>query len=547
MQLREHQVHMANGIEQAWASGHQNVLATMPTGGGKTPVFSHILHQHMTEPSCAIAHRKELVGQISMALARFGVRHRVIGPPELVKYVIRRQQQKLGRDFYQPNAQCAVAAVDTLIRRKNELKQWLPQVRRWVLDEGHHLLQGNKWGTAVDMFPNSLGLGVTATACRADGKGLGRETDGLYDHLVRGPSGRVLINAGWLSDYDLVCPTSDLVVDEAPGGSGDWSHLQLRRAAKRSHIVGDAVTAWLKYAGGRRTILFAPDVETGVDLAERFRKAGVRAEFVSGESPTDIRNEVCDRFERGELDVLINVDLFGEGFDVPAVEVVQMCRPTQSFGLYSQMFGRALRILPGVYKLARIIDMVGNVERHGLPDRDLIWTLDAREKRPRSQNSDDDIPMRVCVGCAKPYERYRVGCPYCGLLFAPAARSTVEEVDGDLGVLTPEMCAVLRGELDKVNMSPAAVMRKMQHAGVAEYVVRVAGSRIAEKQLAQEALRRCMEWWGFYQTQRGLQPREVQKLFYLMFQCDVITAQTLGRAEALALAEKINREILRYA
>lgn len=170
--LRPYQVTGKNAIYNEWYNNRKcNVMYVSPTGSGKTVLFSDILRDHQGA-ACAIAHRQELVGQISMALARDEVRHKIIGPDSVVKFIITEHQRELGRSFFDPTAQVAVAGVDTLLRRHDQLKHWLTQVTKWVMDEAHHVLRHNKWGKAIQLMPNAIGLGVTATPCRADGRGL---------------------------------------------------------------------------------------------------------------------------------------------------------------------------------------------------------------------------------------------------------------------------------------------------------------------------------------------------------------------------------------
>ena len=238
---------------------------------------------------------------------------------------------------------------------------------------------------AAALFPNSRGLLVTANTERADGKGLGRHADGLADTLVEGPGMRDLINQGYLSDYRIFAPPSDLNLDGVEiGSTGDFKQNQLKLRIKKSHVVGDVVEHYKRLANGKQGITFATDVETATEIAAQFNAAGVPAEAVSAKTPDRLRVEISRRFERGEIKQLVNVDLFGEGYDVPAVEVVSMARPTESFNLFCQQFGRSLRILEGKTG-AIIIDHVGNVMRHGLPDAYQAWTLDRREKGKRKK------------------------------------------------------------------------------------------------------------------------------------------------------------------
>ena len=296
MQLRPYQHDFVSAIYQAWQQGAPNVLGVMPTGAGKAVAVSYVLSQEPS-PSVIIAHRQELIGQLCLTLAQFGVRHRIIGPQALIQMAVEIQMDELGTSFYDPSAPCGVAGVDTLIRRKGKLGNWPDQVTLKVHDEAHHDLRENKWGKADAMFPNARGLGVTATACRADGKGLGRHADGFYDVLIHGPTMRELINMGALSEYRIFAPPTDLNLDDVKisATTGDFNKDQLRKEVRRSHIVGDVVEHYLRIAPGLLGITFAVDVATATDIAFKYNEAGVSAEVINAKTPDRIRHEFIRR------------------------------------------------------------------------------------------------------------------------------------------------------------------------------------------------------------------------------------------------------------
>ena len=539
MQLRPYQSQMDQDIDNAWSAGHRNVMAVLPTGAGKTILAAKKIADH-NGASCVIAHRQELVGQMSLALARYGVRHRIIGPKNVIKYVIQNHITELGRDYYDPAARCAVAGVDTIVRREVELARWLQQVTLWIQDENHHQLANNKWGKAAAMFPNARGLGITATPERTDGKGLGRHADGLTDLIIEGPGMRELITAGYLTDYRIFCPPSDLDLSTvATGADGDYIRGQLALKTRTSTIMGHVVEHYMRIAPGKLGVTFAPDVEMATEFSRMFNAAGVPSEVVSAKTPDNVRQEILRRFKRREILQLVNCDLFGEGFDLPAIEVVTMARATQSYGLYAQQFGRALRPMDGKER-AIIIDHVGNVLRHGLPDRPREWSLDRREKRS-SKQADDVIPMRVCCNpqCLAPYERVLVACPFCGWIPVPASRSTIEQADGDLHELDPSVLAAMRGELAKVDRHPDDVKHGMEKSGASHIVCASVAARHRERQEAQVALREQIAVWAGWQRALGRPDAESYRRFYFGFGVDVLTAQTLGRPEAEALTVRV--------
>lgn len=534
---RPYQTDLIRRIYEAWTR-IRYVLAVLPTGGGKTFCFASIIAA-FTGAVCAVAHRKELVVQMSIALAREGVRHRVIGSDKARKACVRAHQKHFGRSFYDPNSQVAVAGVDTLIKCDADTQAWLQRVGLWIMDEAHHVLKTNKWGKAVAMMPNAYGLGVTATPTRADGNGLGDWNDGVFQEMVLGPTMRELILLGYLCDYRYICPPSDLNLAEvAISANGDFTPVALKKARRASSITGDVVKSYLEFARGKRGITFDTDVQSATDTAEAYRAAGVRAEVVSGDTPDDLRDAILERFRNGELDQLVNVDLFGEGFDVPAVEVVSFARPTMSLSLFIQQAGRALRILEGKTH-AIIIDHVGNLVRHiGPPDRWRVWTLERRERASRG-NKVAEVPMRVCGNevCMAPFERFHACCPFCEWVPEITQRGQPAFVDGDLYEVDAATLERLRAAVAAVDAAPY----------IPEHLSgEIAGSmrrRHWDRQEAQRELRRVMALWGGWQTHLGLDDRQTKKKFFLQYGLDTMTAWTLGGEDVEKLRLKIESQL----
>lgn len=541
--LRDDQAALKLAINNDWSRGAQNVLGVLSTGGGKSVIASDIVLDgfYCNKQQAVIAHRNELVGQMSIHIADRGIQHRIVGSAKTVTRITRAHRKKYGRSFVNPSARTAVIGVDTLVARTDELKDWARQTDQWIIDEAHHVLRANKWGKAVEMFPNARGLGITATPLRADGCGLGREYDGVFDSMCVGLEMRPLIELGALADYEIVCPTSDIDVDSINvGESGDWSNVKLRAAAKKSHIVGDAVNAYCRYSWGKQAIVFSTDVETAVETAAKFNASGIRAACVSAKTDETVREKYVEEFKDGILKVLVNVDLFDEGFDVPACEVVIMARPTMSLGKYRQMAGRALRAMVGK-RFGLIIDLVSNVTRHGLPDRVIPWTLARRDKRGKQEIDPEEIPLTVCKHCTKPFERFLTACPHCGLeppLPEPAAR-TIAKVDGDLVLL--DKATLDRMRAATVLEAPGDLARRVGHAA-GRFARTGASNRQIEKFAAHKDLQDAIAQWAGIQRFKGLADREIHKKFYLAAGVDVLTAlngsQTRQDFEALTAKVK---------
>lgn len=527
MQLRPYQTQLKSDVYAAWQE-HRHVLAVSPTGSGKTVLFSDILSQY-AGASVAIAHRQELVSQMSLALARNGVRHGVIAPNNVIRNIVSIHMAELGRSFYDANARCRVAGIDTLLRH-DPADRWLQQVGVGIMDEGHHVLRANKWGRGLAMFPNAYWLLVTATPLRADGKGLGKHAAGVVEAMVQGPSMRELIDAGYLCEYRIIAkPTADLHLEAVPlSDGGDYSPEKLRKAVHESHIVGDVVQHYLKHAAGKLGVTFAVDVEAATEIAAAYRAAGVPAEVVSAKTPDHLRMAILRRFRAREVMQLVNVDLFGEGFDLPAIEVVSFARPTQSYSLYVQQFGRVLRPLEGK-EFGLVIDHVGNVvDRHGLPDAYREWSLDGRNGRAR----EGVPPVKVCHSCTMVHEAYLRTCPYCGHRNEPPQRSAPEYVDGDLLELTPEALAAMRQAVQAIN-APAITPTDPRTGAIRNAQL--------ERQRAQAELRYVMSQWGGWRVQQGEDLNLAQRRFFHQFGMDILTAQALNAAKAQELRERIIR------
>lgn len=560
--LRGFQRALQQGILAEWQRGARNVMAVAPTGAGKTVVMADTVRQ-INASTLVKAHRHELVTQISMALAVARIPHRIIGPNSIRRDCCSLQIAELGQHWVEANSRTAVAGVDTLVRKDLSNDSWARSVLYWYGDEAHHYQKGNKWGACAAMFPQARGLGVTATPIRADGRGLSRDSDGVFDALVQGPDLRTLIEEGYLTDYRVFAPPSNVVYEDVTiGASGDYSQAKLRAAVHASDkFVGDVVCNYQRIAPGKLGVCFAVDVLSAQEIAGAFKAADVAAEVVSAKTPALRRAQILRDFRARRVTMLVNVDLFGEGFDLPAIEVVIFARKTESYALYAQQFGRALRIMVDPMLSSRwddyavaerlqhiaasskpkaiVIDHVGNVVRHGLPDAPRVWDLSRRERR--SSGITDALPLRTCVKpahippegpCLSVYERYRLRCPDCGWAPIPADRKAPEFVDGDLYELAPETLALLRQRIAAIHGAPPLM-------GGGFGVQYGAGKHHQDRVVAHYALKEAMDLYGGWRHRLGFAPREIQRQFFHQFGVDVGTAQTLSRAEAEGLCERI--------
>lgn len=544
--LRYYQQDAVNGVNAQWDAGKKDVILVMPTGSGKTRTMAELVK--VDGIKVIQAHRKELVSQIAMAIAAQGLPHRFIAQKDAIKFATGQQMKKLGYSTYAPGADIVIASAPTLRTKKYE--RWHDSVTRVFCDEAHHLVRGTMWGTCRELFPKSLGLGVTASPIRADGKGLGRHASGYADAMVIGPAMRELINQQHLADYRLIMAETDidLTADMISSTTGDYKPSALKKAMEDSTIVGDTVSTWKMYADGMLTVVFTVDVDAAITLAQEFRDAGIPAEAISSRNTDQERADILDRFEKRKTLIMCNNDLFGEGYDCPAMECAVMDRPTESYSLFIQQMGRPLRYVPG--KKALIIDKVGNVRRFiargfPLPDQHYNWSLDDRDRKSSSGGSSNTTctnkgdAIKGIEPCLKPYPAGLAACPYCGHVPEKALRSGPDRVEGNLRELTAEELEELRRAVVIIDRDPAAVKDQMLNAGAPPVAAYSAMKNIQAMNDAQRKLRSMITTWAGLQRDKGVSPDDAYRMFYQVFGVDVLTAQALHTREANELSARV--------
>lgn len=541
--LRPYQEKLVKDTYQQWDAGKQFVAMVSATGSGKSMTLTAIVAKERDRGQyvLVLAHRQELITQLSDTMGRMEIRHQVIAANKVVRFAAKQSMENHGVNYVDPNARVMVASVQSMREAKIADLAKLGNKLTVVQDEFHHATKKSKtWGGVLTPLLNAgaRGLGPTATPCRADGQGLSRETDGYADVIVEGPSMRWLIDNGYLSQYKIYCPPTDLRLDnvETSKTTGDYKEKELKAEIGRSHIVGDIVSHYLKICPGKRGITFTVGVDTAEEVAEEYRKRGVPAIALSGRNADEERVQAIRDLKSGKILQIVNDSLIGEGVDIPAVEVVSFARPTQSYALYAQMFGRALRPFEGKSH-AIIIDAVSNVMRHGLPDAPREWSLDRRERRT---GKNEPSTVRVCTACAAVYERFRDACPDCGEpVPKPAQRSGPEFVDGDLYELDPDVLAQMRNEVVGARETPEAMRDRLtaQHVPMSGVMANV--KRQKERLDALVKLDHTLAQWAGYRRAEGLSDSEIFRKFYLTYGVSWIEAQALKAADADKLRERI--------
>jgi DNA repair protein RadD len=411
--LRDYQVRDIERIESSLARCGR-VLYVLPTGAGKTVVASAIIERAVEAGKRVIVliHRREIMRQTSLKMP---VEHGII-------------QSGLTLDLVYP---VQIASIQTLSTRLRAGKISLPAADLIVVDEAHHIA-AQTWRKTVEAIveacPHARVLGLTATPCRGDGRGLGNH----FDVIVEGPQIPELIELKHLVPTIYFAPS----VPDLKGvktSAGDYQINQLSDRMNRDDLVGDIVTQWHRHGQRRKTLVFCVDVAHSIHVRDEFIKAGVRAEHLDGGTPKPDRDAILARLESGETEVVTNVMVLTEGYDCPAISCITLARPTKQMGLFRQMAGRGLRPAPGKRDLI-LLDHSGAVFRHGLLEDRIDWTLrtDKRAQNPKHEKRSREATSRLleCSQCAA----IRTGgepCPSCGFLPKRGGDAIVFR-DGDL-------------------------------------------------------------------------------------------------------------------
>lgn len=401
MPLRPYQTDLENGVRQAYREGYRSPCIVLPCGGGKSVIIADIAKQTTAKGNRVLflVHRRELCDQIRNTFTRWGVNMRL----------------------------CDIMMVQTAARRLGKI----PEPKLIITDENHHCL-ANTYRKIYDYFPDCRRVGVTATPVRLNGDGLGD----VNDKLIIGVSAKWLIANNCLAPYDYYAP-SIVDLSGAKISRGEFDTSSVEKLVLKKAVFGDVVSYYRKLADGKQAICYCTSIRHSIEMAAAFCSAGIEAEHIDGSTPKAERDEIVRKFKNGAIDILCNVDLISEGFDVPDCECAILLRPTQSLTLYIQQAMRCMRYRPG--KRAIIIDHVGNYARHGLPDDDREWTLAKKDRTQRAEKTEpDENAVTQCPTCFLTlHTRDEFGeivrvCPYCGAEIPVKERKEIEQKEAKL-------------------------------------------------------------------------------------------------------------------
>ena len=362
--LRDYQIDICSRVSEAFEH-HRSVMVQMPTGTGKTMVLAELVKQLMMKDEgvriLIVAHRRELIEQIKATIKRMKMDSRNI----------------------------TVESIQTISRRIATI-EFAPSLV--VIDEAHHAL-AKTYKMMWETWPDAKFLGLTATPCRLNGKGF---TD-LFDVLVQSWDIPTFIKEKWLSTYDFVSIKADSRTQQLisslkkRGADGDYQVKEMDAVLNKRPSIERLYNCVMEYAHNRKGFVYAINIDHARCIAEYYQEQGVNAVAIDSHTPVKERERIISSFRSGGLQVLVNVDIFSEGFDCPDVEFIQLARPTLSLAKYLQMVGRGLRPSKGK-KNCMIIDNVGLYRVFGLPSQIWDWQsafegrMKMREERLKSRD-----------------------------------------------------------------------------------------------------------------------------------------------------------------
>ena len=354
IELFDYQEDMKARIEKALCL-HRSVMAQMPTGTGKTYLLTAVIDSFVRANPKAkvwiVAHRRELVSQIDETVRKF---HSYSSATSSLLSSVK------------------AMSIQWLMRHYDEIEEEPGLI---VIDEAHHAL-AKTYKEMWERFPNAKFLGLTATPCRLNGKGF---TD-LFDVLVQSWSVPEFISKGRLATYDFVSIKSDGVTQrlidslQKRGADGDYQNKEMDMLLNKKPSIERLYRSLEEFGKDRKGIVYAINISHAQKITKLYQEHGVKAIAIDSKTPAAERQQDIEAFKKGDIQVLVNVDIFSEGFDCPDVEFVQLARPTLSLAKYLQMVGRGLRVAKGK-KNCVIIDNVGLYRVFGLPSQ--VWNWNA--------------------------------------------------------------------------------------------------------------------------------------------------------------------------
>ena len=396
-------LYQTRAIEQLRENVRRRILRQLlvaPTGAGKTTIAAEVIRRAVERGRRVwfVAHRRELISQCSARLTQHGIEHGIIQA-----------------DTPETESLVQVISLQTLVRRADGR---YPAPDLIIIDEAHRAT-ANSYTSILALAPSATVIGLTATPWRADGSPLGN----LFETIVLVATPEELISDGFLLTprvFSGTAPDLNLL----PVARGDYvtGDLELRMTPK---LTGEIIANWRHTVRKGRTVVFAVSVKHSRALVEAFQREGIRAAHVDAETPKPERDQILAGVHSGDCEVVCNVGILTEGWDLPSLSAVVLARPTKSEGLFLQMCGRGMRPFPGKREFL-LLDHGGCITQHGFPQETRNYSLTTKLPRPKPK------ALKTCKQCFFVYEVGPTACPECGYEPTPAERKALEVEEGIL-------------------------------------------------------------------------------------------------------------------
>lgn len=449
---RPYQQEVIDKLRESYKNKKKHPLIVMPTGGGKACILGFIAENAAKKgnDTLIIAHRQELIAQLSLTLCNFGLEHNLITAKSTATNIKADQFKNFGRVFYNKDSKLHVGSVQTLASRVCKLSI---NPRLIIIDEQHHLKKGNQWGSIFEAYPNALGLGLTATPQRSDGVGLGVGSGGYNDDLILGAKMSWLIEQGYLAPYKVYTTAKQWDVSSVKTKrNGEYDEKGLEELIDKPSVTGDAIAHYKKLCSGMSGVCYCTSISHSKHVTQQFIENGIPAAHVDGTMSDAERKKVFTDYADGVIKIICNQALISEGTDLESLTqrqgvTLDVCidlAPSKSLVVVMQRWGRVLRKKPN--KTAIILDHSGNVLRHSLPCADREWSLEGNDKKKR-ESDEKDVNIRTCQQCFHIHEPAPM-CPICGFVY-PIQQRSIEEVSGELVELTEQDKAEIKRKQDE--------------------------------------------------------------------------------------------------
>lgn len=456
IKLYDYQEELVNKARQAYKDGYRSPCIVAPCGAGKSVMIAEIIRLATLKKQKVLflVHRKELLEQIEQTLINHSVD---------MNYV-------------------TLGMVMTVVRRLAQYSHF----DLIVVDENHHVL-ANSYKKILDHFNTNV-IGFTATPIRLNGDGLGD----INDILIETVDAEWLIQNNRLAPYTCVAPQLIDRKNLKLSSIREFTNASMDKELGKI-IYGDVVKHYRKFADGQQAVVYCHSIAFSEVIAKEFSDRGIKASHIDGTTPKAERERIIQQFRDKEITVLTNVDLIGEGFDVPDCSCVILMRPTQSLSLHIQQSMRAMRYQHN--KHAIIIDHVGNTLVHGLPDMKRKWELFPPKKSKRDK-SEPSYPVKMCDNCLVVYPAKTEKCPACG--YEPEIVNHGKEYDRDAELIEIKKEALHQEMLKRKDWRKAKSYRELVEIAKAKgYKSSWAAFKAAELNLSDTP-----KWVFRYQTKR---------------------------------------------